>query len=71
MIRALPMLASALLAGCSIVEHVQVMPIVSPDLADISCCVAYAEIPPSTRLSLSVSKGNAGVKVKAGAKWKF
>lgn len=71
MIRTLLMLAIAPLAGCSIAEHVQVLPLINPDLADVSCCVVYAEIPPSTRLSLSVSKGNAGVKVKAAAKWKF
>jgi hypothetical protein len=50
---------------------VQILPIINPSTEDVSCCVAYAEIPPSTRLTLSVSKSNAGVKVKAGAKWKF
>jgi hypothetical protein len=59
------------LAGCTVIGHVQILPIINPSTEDVSCCVAYAEIPPSTRLTLSVSKSNAGVKVKAGAKWKF
>lgn len=61
-------LACAALAGCT---HVQVLPTINPTTDDVSCCVAYAEIPPSTRLSLSVTKNDSGLKVKAGAKWKF
>ena len=38
---------------------------------DVSCCVAYAEVPPSTQLSATIKKGDDGVKVKLGAKWKF
>ncbi|NIF80125.1 hypothetical protein F3J20_22485 [Paraburkholderia sp. Cy-641] len=71
MTRLLSAFLVASLAGCTLIEHVQVLPILNPNTDDVSCCVAYAEILPSTRLSLSVSKSNAGVKVKAGAKWKF
>jgi hypothetical protein len=70
-IRVLPAFLVSSLAGCTVIEHVQILPIFNPTTDDVSCCVAYAEIPPSTRLSLSVSKSNAGVKVKAGAQWKF
>jgi len=57
------------LAGCT---HVQVLPIVNPNTYDVSCCVAYAEIPPRTQLSLSITHSDAtGTKVKAGARWRF
>lgn len=64
-------LLTALLAGCTVVEHVQVLPIVNPTTYDVSCCVAYAEIPPSTHLSLTVKKGNEGTTVKLGSSWRF
>jgi hypothetical protein len=63
--------ASALaffLSGCT---AVQVLPIVNPTTDDVSCCVVYAEIPPSTRASISVTKSNAGAKVKLGTKFRF
>lgn len=68
--------ASALLAasltGCTILDRAQLLPIVNPNTYDVSCCVAYAEIPPATQLSLTVThSGNAGTKVKAGARWHF
>jgi hypothetical protein len=69
--RGLLSLAAASLAGCTVVEHVQVLPLFNTVTDEVSCCVAYAEIPPSTRLTVSVTKSNAGAKVKAGAKWKF
>ena len=65
-------LAAIVLTGCTTVEHLQVLPIVNPNTYDVSCCVAYAEIPPSTQLSLSVTHSDAsGTKVKAGARWRF
>ncbi|WP_321904368.1 hypothetical protein [Paraburkholderia tropica] len=64
-------LLAAMLASCSIVEHVQVLPTVNPTTYDVSCCVAYAEIPPSTHLSLTVKKADSGVSVKLGARWRF
>lgn len=60
----------ALLSGCTVVEHVQVLPIINPMTEDVSCCVAYAEIPPSTHLTVQVSK-SPDLKVKLGAKWRF
>ena|GEM_PF-4399271 len=71
MTRVLSALLVSSLAGCTVFGHVQILPILNPNLDDVSCCVAYAEIPPATHLSLSVSKSNAGMKVKAGAKWKY
>jgi hypothetical protein len=61
-------LAALLLGGCA---HVQVLPIINPNTYDVSCCVAYAEIPPSTQLSVSVKKGDTGTTVKLGAHWRF
>ncbi|RAR51697.1 hypothetical protein C7401_13657 [Paraburkholderia unamae] len=61
-------LAALTLAGCT---HVQVLPLINPDTHDISCCVAYAEIPPSTRMSVTVKKGSTGTSVKFGARWRF
>ncbi|PXW23426.1 hypothetical protein [Paraburkholderia caballeronis] len=60
------------LAGCTVIEHVQVLPIINPNTYDVSCCVAYAEIPPSTQLNLSITHSDAaGTKVKLGARWRF
>lgn len=61
-------LAAFVLTGCT---HVQVLPIVNPTTYDVSCCVAYAEIPPSTRLSVTVKKSNTSFSLKAGARWRF
>lgn len=69
MIRAvLVMLA---LSGCTVIEHVQVLPQINPDTYDLSCCVVYAEIPPSTRVSVTVKKSNTSFSIKAGARWQF
>lgn len=64
-------LAACALSGCTVIAHVQVLPVINPETDDVSCCVAYTEWPPSTQLSLSVKKGNVGVNVKAGARWRF
>ncbi|WP_186153464.1 hypothetical protein [Burkholderia gladioli] len=62
--------AVALLSGYMVLEHVQVLPVVNSNSYDVSCCVAYAEIPPIMRDSLTVTRSNAaGVKVKASARW--
>lgn len=72
MTRAVAALLGASLTGCTILHHMQLLPIVNPNTYDVSCCVVYAEIPPSTQLSLTVThSGNAGTKVKAGARWHF
>jgi len=60
------------LCGCTVIEHVQVLPIVNPNTYDVSCCVAYAEVPPSTRLSLQATHSDLkGWSFKAGARWRF
>jgi hypothetical protein len=51
--------------------HAQVLPAISKQYDLEPGVVVYAEVPPSTRLSLSVVKGNNGVAVKLGAKWRF
>ncbi len=58
------------LSGCTFVEHTQVLPIIDRN-NDVSCCAAYVEIPPDTRLTASVEKANEGFKVKLGASWRF
>lgn len=60
-----------LLGGCTVIEHVQVLPNINPTTYDVSCCAVYAEIPPSTRLSVTVKKSNTSFSVKAGARWRF
>jgi hypothetical protein len=61
--------AAVALAGCT---HVQVLPVFNPDTLDVECCVAYAEIPPSTNLSAKVTHSDEkGTEVKLGAKWRF
>lgn len=64
-------IAACALTGCTVIEHVQVLPIVNPMTDDVSCCVAYAEIPPSTHLSVAVKKGNDGVTVTLGVRRRF
>jgi hypothetical protein len=64
-------LAAAMLSGCTIVEHIQVVPFVDSSAQITGCCAAYVEIPPSTQLSASVQKTTKSVQFKAGAKWKF
>lgn len=61
-------LAALVLAGCT---NVQVLPTINPTTYDVSCCVAYAEIPSSTRLSVTVKKSNTSFSVKASARWHF
>jgi hypothetical protein len=60
-------IAATLLA---ILSHVQVVPSLSPDY-DVTGAILYAEPNPSTRLSLSVVKGNEGPTIKASVRWKF
>lgn len=59
------------LCGCTVVEHVQVFAPLSKDYQPEPGVVVYAEVPPTTRLNLSVVKGNQGVSVKGGIKWRF
>jgi hypothetical protein len=61
-------IASTLL---TLLMHVQVLPALDRQYDIEPGVVAYAEVPPSTRLSLSVVKGNNGTKVQLGAKWRF
>jgi hypothetical protein len=60
-----------LLGGCTVFpEHLQVLPAVS-ESAEIGCCVVTAELPPSTDLSLKITKPAQSVDVKFAARWKF
>jgi hypothetical protein len=59
-----------LLGGCTVVEHVQVLPTLSAT-EGIGCCVILAEPSPSTNLSLTITKPAQGVEVKAGVHIKF
>jgi len=52
-------------------SHVQVFPLFTKDEQLEQGAVLYAEIPPSTRLSLSVVKGNQGITAKVSARWRF
>jgi len=52
-------------------SHVQVLPLFTKDEQLEQGAVLYAEIPPSTRLSLSVVKGNQGITAKVSARWRF
>jgi hypothetical protein len=61
-----------LLSGCTVVEHVQVLPVVNPRTLAVSCCIAYVEVGPTTKGSIEVQNSDAkGVSVKLGAKWRF
>jgi hypothetical protein len=63
--------ACLLLGGCTVVEHVQVMPTFDKQ-QEIGCCVIYAEPNPQTTLSVTVQKAaDESLKVKLGAKWRF
>lgn len=59
---------AALLA---IFTHVQVLPSLDRQHDLQPGCVIYAEPSPSTRLSLSIVKGNEGVTAKANVRWWF
>jgi len=54
-----------------LVTHVQVLPVLDKQFDVQPGAIVYAEIPPSTRLSLSFVKGNNGAVVKASARWRF
>ncbi|APR37882.1 hypothetical protein [Paraburkholderia sp. SOS3] len=62
------MIGAALLA---LVTHVQVLPVLDKQFDVQPGAIVYAEIPPSTRLSLSVVKGAEAPTVKASIRWKF
>ncbi|MBN3848601.1 hypothetical protein G3N58_17485 [Paraburkholderia sp. Ac-20342] len=62
------MISTALLA---LITHLQVLPALDKQFDVQPGAVVYAEIPPSTRLSLSVVKGNNGVTAKASVRWRF
>jgi hypothetical protein len=55
----------------TLVTHLQVLPALDRQFEVQPGAVVYAEIPPSTRMSLSVVKGNNGAVVKASARWHF
>jgi hypothetical protein len=52
-------------------SHVQVLPLFTKDEQLEQGAILYAEPNPSTRLSLSVVKGNNGVTAKANVRWRF
>lgn len=60
-----------MLAGCGS-ARVEVLPVVDANTYDVSCCVFYAQVPPSTTASAKIhyAKG-AGFSLKLGAKWRF
>lgn len=62
------MIAATLFA---LLTHVQIFPVFGKDEQLEQGAVLYAEVPPSTRLSLSVVKGNEGPTIKFSARWKF
>ncbi len=75
MMRALVLAALVVptVAACgSARARVEVLPVVNPNTFDVSCCVAYVEVPPSTQVSVQVTHSDdAGTKVKLGAHWRF
>jgi hypothetical protein len=54
-----------------LVTHLQVLPPISKQYDIEPGVMIFAELPPSTCLSLSVVKGNEGPTVKASVRWKF
>jgi hypothetical protein len=54
-----------------LVSHLQILPAISKQYDIEPGVVIYAESPPSTRLSLSVVKGNEGPTIKTSVRWKF
>lgn len=62
------MIAATLL---TLATHLQVLPALDKQYDLEPGVVVYAEVPPSTRLSLSVVKGNEGPTVKVSARWRF
>jgi hypothetical protein len=53
------------LAGCAVVERVQVLPVVNPATYDASCCVAFFEIGKGTAGSFEVQKSPTNWSVSA------
>lgn len=65
-------LAACALTGCTVLEHVQVVPVVNPKTYAVSCCKAYVEYSKTTQSSIEVQNSDAkGVSVKLGAKFRF
>jgi hypothetical protein len=63
--------AALALSGCTVVEHVQVVPVINPTTYDASCCVAYVEINRSTTGSLEVQKSATRWSVSTKLHLKF
>jgi len=59
------------LGGCSLVAHVQLLPLFGKDEQLEPGAVMYIEPSPDTRLSLRVTHTDTSTGVKAGARWKF
>jgi hypothetical protein len=55
----------------ALVSHIQVVPAISKQYDIEPGVVIFAELPPSTRLSLSIVKGSEAPTVKFSAKWRF
>jgi hypothetical protein len=45
------------LSGCTVIDHIQILPVVNPQTYDPSCCIAYWELSRSTTGSIEVQKG--------------
>ena len=64
-------LAALLLGGCTVIEHVQVLPTVNPNTYDVSCCIVYWELSKSTSGSLEMQKSPTTWSVSAKVRTKF
>jgi hypothetical protein len=64
-------LAALALSGCTIVEHVQLLPVVNPTTDDASCCVAFFELSRSTSGSIEVHKSPVAWSVSAKVHHQF
>lgn len=53
------------MAGCGIVDHVQVLPVINPTTYDASCCVAFFELGKGTNGSIEVQKTLAHLSLSA------
>jgi hypothetical protein len=69
MIRAALALALSL-SGCTVIEHVQVLPTVGQGF-NVGCCVAYWELSRSTSGSVEVQKSPTTWSVSAKVHHKF
>jgi hypothetical protein len=66
------LLALALpLAGCAVVDHVQVLPVVNPATYDASCCIAFFELGKGTDGSIEVQKTPTHLSVSAKVRRDF